>query len=76
MPYYVIGDDKGFEEAYSADQTDALIDTQIQTVNSSIRTLETNLRTANNNISAKQKKIASGTLAPTTGNDGDIYIQY
>lgn len=79
MPYYVIGDDKGFEEAYSADEVDAQIanvNTQITSANSRISTLQTNLNTTNTNVNAKQKAIASGTAAPTGGSNGDIYIQY
>lgn len=79
MPYYVIGDDKGFEEAYSADE----IDSQMQTVNSAvnaansnINTLQTNINTINTSLNTKQKNITSGTAAPSGGSNGDIYIQY
>lgn len=76
MPYYVIGDDKGFEEAYSKQQVDTQItsvNNQISTANSNINTLQTNV---NNLTSQKQNKITSGTAAPSGGNNGDIYIQY
>jgi peptidoglycan hydrolase CwlO-like protein len=79
MPYYVIGDDKGFEEAYSADEVDAQItsvNTQITSANNKITTLQNNLNTTNTNVNAKQKKITSGTAAPSGGSNGDIYIQY
>lgn len=79
MAYYVIGDDKGLEEAYTADQ----IDEQIQSVNgaitaanSNINTLQNNLNTTNQNLNTKQKNITSGTAAPSGGSNGDIYIQY
>ena len=76
MPYYVIGDDKGFEEAYSADE----VDSQIQTVNnliSSTNTLVTNVQNQVNGLNnSKQKAITSGTAAPSGGSNGDIYIQY
>lgn len=76
MPYYVIGDDKGFEEAYSKQQVDTQItsvNNQISTANSNISTLQTNV---NNLTSQKQNKITSGTAAPSGGSNGDIYIQY
>lgn len=79
MPYFVIGNDKGFEEAYSADEIDSQMKTvnnAISTVNSNISTLQSNLNTTNNNVNSKQKKITSGTAAPSGGSNGDIYIQY
>lgn len=79
MAYYVIGDDKGFEEAYSAEEIDSQMQTvnqSIDTANSNISTLQTALNTANTNINAKQKTITSGTAAPSGGSNGDIYIQY
>lgn len=76
MAYYVIGDDKGFEEAYSAEQ----IDTQMQTVSQNIASANNNISTLQTNVSnlssQKQKTITSGTAAPTGGSNGDIYIQY
>lgn len=79
MPYYVIGDDKGMYEAYTADQIDDDMDTvkgRVTELNSNIQTLQTNLNTTNKNVDAKQKKITSGTAAPSGGSNGDIYIQY
>lgn len=79
MPYYVIGNDKGFEEAYTKQQIDSqmsTVNTQISSANSSITTLQNNLNTTNTNVNAKQKKITSGTAAPSGGSNGDIYIQY
>lgn len=79
MPYYVIGNDKGLEEAYTADQIDEQMQTvnnNINTANNNISTLQTNLNTANTNINAKQPKVKFGTNAPTGGNNGDVYIQY
>lgn len=79
MPYYVIGDDKGFEEAYSADEIDAQIanvNTRINSANSNITILQNNLNTTNTNVKAKQNAITSGTAAPSGGSNGDIYIQY
>lgn len=83
MKHYVIGEDKGFEEAYTSDE----VDSQIRTVNSTITTtsnnlssristLQTNLNTTNTNVNNKQNKITSGTAAPSGGSNGDIYIQY
>lgn len=79
MPYYVIGDDKGFEEAYSAEEVDQQItnvNNAINTANNNISTLQSNLNTTNTNVNAKQKAIKSGTAAPSGGSNGDIYIQY
>lgn len=79
MPYYVIGEDKGFEEAYSAEEVDSQIDAvnqNIASANSKINTLQTNLNTTNTNLNTKQKKITYGTAAPSGGSNGDIYIQY
>lgn len=76
MAYYVIGDDKGFEQAYSKDQIDSQMSTvnsNISMANSQLNTLQTNV---NNLTSQKQNKITSGSAAPTGGNNGDIYIQY
>lgn len=79
MPYYVIGDDKGLYDAYTQSEIDSQMQTvnqSITTANNNISTLQTNLNTANTNINAKQKKITSGTAAPSGGSNGDIYIQY
>lgn len=79
MPYYVIGDDKGLEEAYSADEVDSQIQTvnqAINTANSNISILQSNLNATNTNMNTKQKAITSGTAAPSGGSNGDIYIQY
>lgn len=79
MSYYVIGDDKGFEQAYTKQQVDTQItsvNNQISTANSNISTLQNDLNTTNTNVNAKQKKITSGTAAPSGGSNGDIYIQY
>lgn len=79
MPYYVIGDDKGLEEAYTADQIDnqmQSVNNSINTANTNISTIQTNLNTANTNINAKQPKIKYGTAAPSGGSNGDVYIQY
>lgn len=76
MPYYVIGNDKGFEEAYTKQQIDSqmsTVNTQISSANSSISTLQTNV---SNLTSQKQNKITSGTAEPSGGSNGDIYIQY
>lgn len=76
MPYYVIGDDKGFEEAYSADE----VDQQIANVNSTINSTNTLITNVQNQVNGlnnnKQKAITSGTAAPSGGSNGDIYIQY
>ena len=65
MSYYVIGDDKGFEQAYTKQQVDTQItsvNNQISTANSNISTLQNDLNTTNTNVNAKQKKITSDHL--------------
>lgn len=79
MPYYVIGEDKGFEEAYSAEE----IDDQMQTVNQSLETANSNISiiqntitTINTDMNGKQKKITVSDNAPSGGANGDIWIEY
>lgn len=81
MAYYVIGDDKGFEPAYSKSEIDSQMTgkantSDLQTTNNNISSINSQISTINTNLNAKQKKITSGTAAPTGGSNGDIYIQY
>ena len=79
MPYYVIGNDKGFEEAYSADEVDqqiANVNNTINNTNTLITNVQNQLNGVNTNVNTKQKAITSGTAAPSGGSNGDIYIQY
>ena len=90
MAFYVIGNDKGLTEAYSADQIDGQmqdmandVDTKVDAVQRNLNTTNSNLATTNNNLSSlqttvngKQKTITSGTGTPSGGSNGDIYIQY
>lgn len=79
MAYYVIGDDKGFEQAYTAEQVNAMVssvNTQVNLANNKISALQGQVNTVTATANSKQNKITSGTAAPTGGSNGDIYIQY
>jgi peptidoglycan hydrolase CwlO-like protein len=79
MPYYVIGEDKGLEEAYSADEIDAQMQTvnqSLQTANNNISTIQNNISTINTNLTGKQKTITVSDNAPSGGANGDIWIEY
>lgn len=79
MKHFVIGEDKGLEDAYTAEEVDGQIQTvnnSISSANSRITTLQNNLNNTNTNLNGKQKTISSGTAAPSGGSNGDIYIQY
>lgn len=72
MNYYVIGDDKSLERAFTASDINyklELIDTIINGNTSAITQLQQSAGTV-------QKRITSGTAAPSGGANGDIYIQY
>lgn len=71
MNYYVIGEDKSLEEAYTASEIDAKnaeMNTIMANNSAAIQTLQQN--------TTGVKPITSGTAAPSGGNSGDIYIQY
>lgn len=73
MDYYVIGDDKSLEEAYTKNEVDAQISNvqnEVDSANSAIQNLQNSVGGINN------YKITSGTAAPSGGSNGDIYIQY
>lgn len=74
MPYYVIGNDKGLEEAYCAEDIDNMMEQKANT--SQITAINNQITNINNNVNNKQKTIRSGTAAPSGGSNGDIYIQY
>lgn len=73
MDYFVIGDDKSLNPAYSKDEVDeqvGAVQEGLESANSAIQNLQNSIGGINN------YKISSGTAAPTGGNNGDIYIQY
>ena len=79
MPYYVRGEDKGFEEAYSAEEIDAQmnnVNQSLETANSNISTVQNNIKTINTDMNGKQKKITVSDNAPSGGANGDIWIEY
>lgn len=79
MPYYVIGDDKGFEESYTAeeiDNKDAVLLNDIVLANIKTNTVANDVKNLTTTVNGKQKAITSGTAAPSGGSNGDIYIQY
>lgn len=72
MKYYVIGEDKSMNEALTKDQ----INESIDNINENVDALNASVRKNSSAISNLQSKIASGSAAPSGGNNGDIYIQY
>lgn len=81
MPNYVIGNDKGLTPAYTAAEIDLMMQqkanvSQLNTLNTTVANHTTQITNINTNLNAKQKKITSGTAAPSGGSNGDIYIQY
>ena len=73
MDYYVIGDDKSMNPAYSK----AEVDNQVGAVQNGLNQANTAIQNLQNSIGGiNNYKITSGTAAPSGGNNGDIYIQY
>lgn len=73
MDYFVIGEDKSLEKAYTQAEVDAqvkAVENDLESANTAIQNLQNTVNGINNN------KITSGTAAPSGGSNGDIYIQY
>ena len=71
-------------KTYINDQQNPGINSTINSAISGVNTTITNMQTTNNarftnienQITQLQGKITSGSVAPSGGSDGDIYIQY
>lgn len=71
-------------KTYINEQQNPGINSTINSAISGVNTTITNMQTTNNarftnienNITQLQGKITSGSVAPSGGSDGDIYIQY
>ena len=72
MNFYVLGEDKSLNEAYTKDQ----MDNQLAGINTNIDDLTDTVDNYGEVIDGLQQKITSGSAAPSGGNNGDIYIQY